>query len=234
MRRRRRRRSARTAPLRRLGSAPQASTSGSRAARRCPGPRAAARRDRRSRQARTRTRSDRSRPRRARDGGRRVRRRARFGQARTSSALRWSDVSRAVASRARNVSRPRCRRDFIAGRLRPSACAVAAPDRPWTSRSTTTARCSAGRRFGSSRTPRAHDEQADADDDGGCDQGDDDHGGGCPFGSSSSRCVQVRARAHEKDSVSTSRCSTCRPASRSGAISAALNPNPTFRDHSLS
>ena len=44
----------------------------------------------------------------------------------------------------RSVSRPRCKRDFIAARLRPSAWAVAAPDRPWMSRRTRTARCSAG------------------------------------------------------------------------------------------
>ncbi len=45
----------------------------------------------------------------------------------------------------RSACRPRCRRDFIAARLRFSARAVAAPDRPWMSRRTTTARWSAGR-----------------------------------------------------------------------------------------
>jgi hypothetical protein len=85
-----------------------------------------------------------SRCRRAGVGRRRASRRhwrRRCGQASLESPQR-AVAALGVASCARRVARPRCRRDFIAARLRPSACAVAVPDRPWMSRRTRTARCS--------------------------------------------------------------------------------------------
>ena len=105
-------------------SARRASTSGSRPARPRRGARAGARPGRRLEPARSPSRSGRSRSRHARGGGEGTCRRARHGRGRgrggalrSGAGILGTSVARAVsgvARRARSVSRPRCRRDFMA------------------------------------------------------------------------------------------------------------------------